>query len=68
MSNNFRRTAVRKKYMNCKLKLHSLRALHAPDDLEPYRQIYGKSKESLWRNLSTDKPPNFIRTSFALQL
>ena len=25
-----------------------------------YRQIYGKSKESLWRNLST--PPNFFRT------
>ena len=27
-----------------------------------YRQIYGKSKESLWRNLRTGTPPNFFRT------
>ena len=27
-----------------------------------YRQIYGKSKASLWRNLSTGKPPKFFRT------
>ena len=33
-----------------------------------YRQIYGKSKASLWRNLSTGTPPKFFRTSFALQL
>ena len=55
-----------------------LRALHALEDLEPlfkfpihlsvrkswenYRQIYGKSKASLWRNLSTGTPPNFFRT------
>ena len=42
MSNNFRRTAVLKKKMICKLNLHSqgfywkkLRALHALEDLEP---------------------------------
>ena len=29
---------------------------------ENYRQIYGKSKESLWRNLSTGTPPIFFRT------
>ena len=27
-----------------------------------YRQIYGKSKASLWRNLSAGTPPNFFRT------
>ena len=48
--------------------------LHAPEDLEPlfkfpihlsvrtsrenYRQIYGKSKANLWRNLSTGTPPD----------
>ena len=30
--------------------------------LENYRQIYGKSKASLWRNLSTGTPPKFFRT------
>ena len=35
---------------------------------ENYRQIYGKSKESLWRNLSTGTPPNFFGQAFALQL
>ena len=35
---------------------------------ENYRQIYGKSKASLWRNLSTGTPPNFLGQSFALQL
>ena len=55
-----------------------LRALHALEDLEPlfkfpihlsvgksreiYRQTYGKSKASLWRNLSTGTPPKFFRT------
>ena len=29
---------------------------------ENYRQIYGKSKASLWRNLSTGTSPNFFRT------
>ena len=29
---------------------------------ENWRQIYGKSKASLWRNLSTGTPPNFFRT------
>ena len=29
---------------------------------ENYRQIYGKSKASLWRNLSTGMPPNLSRT------
>ena len=29
---------------------------------ENYRQIYGKSKASLWRNLSTGTPPKFFRT------
>ena len=33
---------------------------------ENCRQIYGKSKESLWRNLSTGMPPNFLGQSFAL--
>ena len=69
-----------------------LRPLHALEVLEPlfkifytfvckksgekYRQIYEKSKESLWRNLSTGTPPNFFRTilcfvalvAFSLQL
>ena len=47
MSNNFRRTAVLKKNMICKLKLHSqgfywkkLRALHALEDLEPLFKIF----------------------------
>ena len=35
---------------------------------ENYRQINGKSKASLWRNLSTSTPPNFLGQSFALQL
>ena len=35
---------------------------------ENYRQIYGKSKASLWRNLSTGTPQNFLGQSFALQL
>ena len=40
---------------------------------ENYRQIYGKSKASLWRNLSTGTPPNFFQDnpllcSFSLQL
>ena len=35
---------------------------------ENYRQIYGKSKESFWRNLSTCTPPIFLGQSFALQL
>ena len=55
-----------------------LRALHALEDLEPllefpihlsvrksrenYRQIYVKSKASLWRNLSTGTPPKLFRT------
>ena len=59
-----------------------MRALHALEDLEPlfkisihlsvrksrenYRQIYEKSKASLWRNLSTGTPPNFLGQSFAL--
>ena len=59
--------------------------LHAPEDLEPlfkfpihlsvrtsrenYRQIYGKSKANLWRNLSTGTPPdNPCFCSFSLQL
>ena len=29
---------------------------------ENYRQICGKSKASLWRNLSTGKPPKFVQT------
>ena len=29
---------------------------------ENYRQIYGKSKASLWRNLSTRRPPKLFRT------
>ena len=29
---------------------------------ENYRQIYGKSKASLWRNLSTGTPPKFFNT------
>ena len=38
-----------------------------------YRQIYGKSKESLWRNLSTGTPPKFFQDnpllcSFSLQV
>ena len=52
--------------------------LHALEDLEPlfkfpihlsvrksrenYRQMYGKSKASLWRNLSIGTPPKFFRT------
>ena len=55
-----------------------MRALPALEDLEPlfkffmhlsvrksrenYRQIYGKPKASFWRNLSTDRPPQFFRT------
>ena len=35
---------------------------------ENYRQIYEKSKASLWRNLSTGRPQNFLGQSFALQL
>ena len=35
---------------------------------ENYRQINGKSKASLWRNLSTSTLPNFLGQSFALQL
>ena len=40
---------------------------------ENYRQMYGKSKASLWRNLSTGAPPNFFKDnplscSFSLQL
>ena len=40
---------------------------------ENYRQIYGKSKESLWRNLSTGRPPIFFQDnpllcSLSLQL
>ena len=58
--------------------MKKIRALHALEDLEPlfkfpihlsvrksrenYRQIYGKSKASLWRNLSTGTPPKFFRT------
>ena len=45
--NNFRRTAVLKKNVNCKLKLHSygfywkkLRALHALEDIEPLFYIF----------------------------
>ena len=61
-----------------------MRALHAPGDLEPlfkfpmhlsvrnspenYRQIYGKSKDSLWRNLAQVRPQIFLGQSFALQL
>ena len=64
--------------MICKLKLHNLRTLHTLEDLEPlfkfpihlslgksrenYRQTYGKSKASLWKNLSTGTPPKFFRT------
>ena len=33
-----------------------------------YRQIYGKSKASLCRNLRSGTPPNFLGQSFALQL
>ena len=56
----------------------NLKALHALENLEPlfkfpihlsvgkspeiYRQTYGKSKASLWRNLSTGTPPKFFRT------
>ena len=55
-----------------------MRALHALEDLKPlfkfsihlsvgkswenYRQTYGKSKASLWRNLSTGTLPKFFRT------
>ena len=35
---------------------------------ENWRQIYGKSKASLSRNLSTGMPPIFLGQSFALQL
>ena len=35
---------------------------------ENYRQIYGKSKASLWRNLSTCTPPKFFGTILCLQL
>ena len=40
---------------------------------ENYRQIYGKSKASLWKNLSTGTPPKFFQDnpllcSFSLQL
>ena len=66
-----------------------MRALRSLEDLEPlfkfrihlsvrksrenYRQIYGKCKASLWRNLSTDTPPKFfldnlLHCSFSLQL
>ena len=65
-----------------RILLKNLRALHALEDLEPlfkifhtfvprksresYRQIYGKSKASIWRNLSTGKPQFFLGQSFAL--
>ena len=64
-SNNFRRTAVLKKNMICKLKLHSqgfylktLRALHALEDLEPRFQVFytfvckkvpGKLQTNVWK-------------------
>ena len=35
---------------------------------ENYRQIYGKSKASLWRIISSGTPPNFLGQSFALYL
>ena len=35
---------------------------------ENYRQIYGKSKASLWRNLAQVRPQIFLGQSFALQL
>ena len=35
---------------------------------ENYRQIYGKSKASLWRNLSTGCSENFLAQSFVQQL
>ena len=35
---------------------------------ENYRQIYGKSKASLWRNLSTGTPQKFLVQSFVFQL
>ena len=35
---------------------------------ENQRQIYGKSKASLYRNLRTGTPPNCLGQSFALQL
>ena len=35
---------------------------------ENYRQIRGKSKESLWRNLITGTPQTFLGQSFALYL
>ena len=35
---------------------------------ENYRQKYGKSKASLWRNSSTGTPQIFLGQSFALQL
>ena len=65
--------------MNCKLKLHS----RFMGQLEPLflkfsihvsvtksrEKLHGKSKASLWRNLSTDTLPNFFSIqSFALQL
>ena len=74
-SNNFRRTAVLKKYdseLSTKASVlrfywKKLGALHALEDVEPhfkfsknYRQIYGKSKASLWRNLRTGTPPIFF--------
>ena len=79
MSNNFRRTAVLTKNINCKVKLHpkdstegvtfarrprttflkfSIHLSVSPS--KNYIQIYGKSKASLWRNLSTGTPQKFL--------
>ena len=95
ISNNFRRTAVLKKYdlqtkaSLLRIVLKNLTALYALEDLEPlfkfpihlslgksqenYRQTYGKSKASLWRNLSTGTPPHIFKDNpllctFSLQL
>ena len=62
--------------------MKKLRALHALEDLVPlfkfsihlsvrksrgnYRQICGKSKASLWRNLAQVRPQIFLGQSFAL--
>ena len=80
MSNNFRRTAVLKKYelwtkasflgillqkiegVTCAKRPRTTFLMHLRKSRENYRQIYGKSKANLWRNLGTGTPPNVFRT------
>ena len=64
MSNNFRRTAVLKKFegVTCTRRPRTTFLMHLRKSRENYRQIYGKSKANLWRNLGTGTPPNVFRT------